>query len=243
MFQEHSQFSKHQHADRSKLLARTQAHEERVRKPDSAFGQPDKLESQMIIREQLLKANSRANADKVLSMVGRDPEWLVQLMVCFLGEEVRVAQRAAQVVGDFGRRNPDRLLPWLGDIVDAVERPIHQAVRRNGVRYFSELSAPLPPAIEKRLIRMCGQFVADREIDIAISAFSMTFIANKATQYPNAAKQLCEDLRKRLPDASSGFANRARKVLKQLGTQCPSLRRWQEAESNEGDPSDGVYLR
>ena len=172
----------------------------------------------MNVREQLLIANSRANADRVLAMVGDDPELLVQLMVCFLSDEVRVAQRAAQVVGDLGRRDPDLLLPWLGEIVDAIENPIHQAIRRNGVRFFSELAEPLPAAMEKRLIRMCGQFVADRNVDVAIGAFSMSFIADRANRYPAEAIQLCKDLRDRLPDASSGFANRANKVLKQLGT-------------------------
>ena len=172
----------------------------------------------MIVREQLLVANSRANADRVLAMVGDDPELLVQLMVCFLGHEVRVAQRAAQVVGDFGRRDPDLLLPWLSDIVDAIENPIHQAIRRNGVRFFSELAEPLPAELEKRLIRMCGQFVADRNVDVAIGAFSMSFIADRADRYPAEANQLCKDLRDRMPDASSGFANRANKVLKQLET-------------------------
>ncbi len=176
----------------------------------------DQIERQMIVREQLLVANSRANADRVLALVRDDPKLMVQLMVCFLSDEVRVAQRAAQVVGDVGRHDPDLLLPWLDDIVDAIENPIHQAIRRNGVRFFSELAKPLPAKLEKRLIRMCGQFVADRNVDIAIGAFSMTLIANRADRYPTEAKQLCKDLRERLPDASSGFANRGKKVLKQL---------------------------
>ncbi len=170
----------------------------------------------MIVREQLLVANSRANADKVLAMVGRDQELIVQLMVCFLGEDVRVAQRAAQVVGDLGRRDANLLMPWLREIVDAIENPIHQAVRRNGVRFFSELNGPLPTEAEERLIKMCGRFVADRNIDVAIGAFSMSFIAERADRYPEEAKQLCKDLRNRMLDASPGFANRANKVLKQL---------------------------
>ncbi len=69
----------------------------------------------MIVREQLLVANSRANTDRVLAIVGVDPELLAQLMVCFLGDEVRVAQRAAQVAGGFGRRSPEFLLnsKWI----------------------------------------------------------------------------------------------------------------------------------
>lgn len=128
---------------------------ETISSPARVINAEDEIEQQMIVREQLLVANSRANADRVLAMVRGDPELLVQLMVCFLGDEVRVAQRAAQVVGDFGRRDPDLLLPWLSDIVDAIENPIHQAIRRNGVRFFSELAEPLPVDMEKRLIRTC----------------------------------------------------------------------------------------
>lgn len=170
----------------------------------------------MIVREQLLVANSRANADTVLSMVANDPECLVQLMVCFLSNEVRVAQRAAQVVGDQGRRDPESLKPWLKDLVDAIEHPVHQAIRRNGVRVFSEWTMALPKQLEGRLIQLCGEFIADREIDTAIAAFSMTFIANRADRYSQEANQLRRTLEDRLPDASSGFVSRARKVLKQL---------------------------
>ncbi len=173
----------------------------------------------MIVRDQLLIANSRANADKVLAMVYNEQELIVQLMICFLGEETRVAQRAAQVVGDLGRRDASLLKPWLGDIVDAIENPIHQAVRRNGVRFFSEMIEALPCDLEKRLIKSCGSFVANRKIGVAIGAFSMSFIANRSERYPAAAKQLCLDLQERLPDASSGFVNRASKVLKQLGQE------------------------
>jgi hypothetical protein len=44
----------------------------------------------------------------------------------------------------------------------------------------------------------------------------MSFIADRADRYPAEANQLCKELRDRIPDASSGFANRANKVLNQL---------------------------
>ena len=66
----------------------------------------------MNIRQQLLQKNSRANADIVLNYVLGSPESVVELMVCFLSDEVTVAQRAAQVVGDLGRQNPESLEPW-----------------------------------------------------------------------------------------------------------------------------------
>ena len=171
----------------------------------------------MSIREQLLRQNSRANCDRVRAVVIGDQSRLIELMACFFSDEVIVAQRAAMVVGDVGRHEPDLLLPWLAELVDAIENPIHQAIRRNGVRFFSELDQPIPKPLEKRLVRMCLRFVADPTEKTAPAAFAMQFVADRAGEYPSDAKKLCKALKARTLEATPGFQNRARKILKRLG--------------------------
>ena len=170
----------------------------------------------MRIRKQLLVEHSRANADKIETMVLADDQLLPELMACFFSDETVVAQRAAQVVGDIGRKESDRLLPWLAEIVDAIENPVHEAIRRNGVRYFSELDEPLSPELESRLMRLCLAFVGDSDTKTAVGAFAMQFVADRAEQYPADAEVLCNQLRARMPSATAGFKNRAKKILKKL---------------------------
>ena len=122
----------------------------------------------MLIRQLLLAQRSRANVDKMAAMVVEDKDRLVELMACFLCDESKVAQRAAHVVGDIGRMEPDWLLEWADEIVDAIEDPIHQSLRRCGVRYFSELAEPIPQPLVVRLIDLCSKFVADEKTEVAI---------------------------------------------------------------------------
>lgn len=166
----------------------------------------------MSIRLQLLQTNSSDKANRFEEQILRNRELLPELMACFFSDEVIVAQRAAFVVGHIGRKEPELFVPRLAEIVDAVEKPVHQAIRRNGVRYFAELDGDLIPAIlEQRMVALCGE-----KVPTAIGAFSMQFVAERAELYPEAATKLCSDLRKRMPRASPGFQNRARKVLAKL---------------------------
>ena len=170
----------------------------------------------MSIRLQLLQMSSSDKANLIEEQVLRHRDLLPELMACFFSDEVTVAQRAAFVLGHFGRKEPELLLPWLAEIVDAIEHPVHQAIRRNGVRYFAELDAPIDAELEERMIKLCGKFVADANSPTAIGAFSMQFVADRAERYPAAARKLCADLRKRMPKASRGFQNRGAKVLAKL---------------------------
>ena len=91
----------------------------------------------MNIRQQLLHKNSRANADIILDYVAKKPNGLVEVMVCFLSDETKLAQRAAQVVGDWGRMHPESLQPWWAEMLRAAEKPVHNAICRNVSRYLS----------------------------------------------------------------------------------------------------------
>ncbi|MCA9193863.1 MAG: hypothetical protein KDB03_18960 [Planctomycetales bacterium] len=176
----------------------------------------------MSIREVLQIGNSRAVADRVVTMALADEERLVELMVCMFGNDVRLAQRAAHAVGLIGREEPLVLTPWFNDLVNAIEDPIHQSLRRCGVRYFSELKSGIPKALEKRLIHLCMKLLADRKSEIAISAFAMQFVADRVAQYPSVREELILCLQTGLFGGSTGYCNRARKVLRQIGADTTS---------------------
>lgn len=170
----------------------------------------------MNIRRQLLLIHSRSNADLIEAYVVRCAEALPELMACLLSDEVVVAQRAAMVVGNFGRRYPDQLKPWWSEIFKAIENPVHPAIARSGMRYFSELPMALPGSLESRLIGHCLKTVKDRSKQTATSTFAMQFIADRADRFGEAAAELNAVLIRQIPGASAGFQNRGKKVLQQL---------------------------
>lgn len=170
----------------------------------------------MRIRQELLQKYSRANLDRVVSMVVDDEELAVELMVCMFGEELKLAQRAAHAVGLLGREEPEKLIPWFEELVDAIENPIHQSLRRCGVRYFSELKTEIPLALETRLIGLCMKFLADPKTEVAIAVFAMQFVADRVDAYPASRGKLIKCLKSGIPSGTAGYCNRAQKVLKQL---------------------------
>ena len=173
----------------------------------------------MSIREELLVDHSRAVADHVAALALNDEERLVELMVCMFCDDVDVAQRAAHAVGILGRQDPSKLIPWFVEMANAMEYPIHQSLRRCGVRYYSEYRNRLPRRLEKRLIDLCLRFLADAQTETAIGVFAMQFVADRVATYPYVREKLIEHLQARLPVASTGYRNRAPKVLKQLGAE------------------------
>ena len=170
----------------------------------------------MNIRTQLLAVHSRANADTVQQYVEDHPESLPELMACLCSDELKVAQRASMVVGNFGRSNPVALQPWWEDLAEATEDPIHAAIPRAVIRYFSELELELPKPLEARLVDRCMNAVIDPKEKTATSAFAMKFVADRAGDYPEHAKRLNAALIRLIPSGTPGFQNRGRKMLKML---------------------------
>lgn len=171
----------------------------------------------MNIRRQLLQQNSRANADIVLNHVTDSPAAVVELMACFLSDEVTVAQRASQVVGDLGRQNPASLEPWWEEMLRAGQQPVHDAIRRNIARYFSELTLDLPRELERSLVQLLLAWSCDPQSPVAITVFSMQFVANRAQRFPDEADQIKAQIVSRLPTGSAGFQSRGKMILEQLG--------------------------
>jgi hypothetical protein len=169
------------------------------------------------IRQQLLKINSRANADLVENHVIQDRRKLVELVACFFSDETKVVQRASQVVGNLGRSRPSWLEPWWEELLAAGNRPVHVAVRRNVARYFSELDLTIPVELERKLAKSFADWIAEPNVPVAVAVFAMQFIADRADRYPSEAHLVIKTIRARIKTASPGFKNRATRILRQLG--------------------------
>lgn len=170
----------------------------------------------MNIRQQLLKKHSRENADLVEAHVVRTPGAIVELMVCFLGEEVKVAQRSSQVVGNLGRHHPEMLQPWWEDMMEAGVEPVHIAIRRNLARYFCELELPIPEKLESQIASAFTTWATDTDVPVAVAVFAMQFVADRHKTYPKLAKRIQQEIESRMDSGSPGFCNRGRKILKQM---------------------------
>ncbi|MEM6769758.1 MAG: hypothetical protein AAF597_04150 [Bacteroidota bacterium] len=169
--------------------------------------------------KELLVEHSRANADRILNHVLADKRRVAALMTVFLGQEYRVVQRAAMVVGDLGRARPSWLTAWHGRMIAAANAPQHDAVRRNVMRYFSELSIDqIGEEDEGYLVDLAFRLTADQEAAVAIRVFAMQIVANYVEKYPELTDELAGIIELTIAEGTTpGFRNRGGKILRKLG--------------------------
>ena len=101
----------------------------------------------MDIRTQLLKGNSRANAESVATYVGSDQGRFRILMQCMLDDDRRTGQLASHSVAIVCDTHPDLAVPYLGRLLGTLDAPVHEAVQRNSIRIMQRLQG------HKRLIQ------------------------------------------------------------------------------------------
>lgn len=172
----------------------------------------------MNIREQILAEHSRANADRVLHYVLEDKRRVKPLMKLFLGEEYRVVQRLAMVVGDLGRLQPTWLSPWHKAMIASGNAPLHDSVKRNVLRYFSEL--PLSSIEEEdqgEILDLAFRLFESPTEAVAIRVYGMQIVANFSAVFPELKDELRGLIEITIAEGTTpGFRSRGTKILRQL---------------------------
>ena len=110
------------------------------------------------------------------------------------------------------------LEPWWEEMIDAGDKPIHIAIRRNVARYFCELQLPTPAKLEKRIVESFTRWVTDPDVPVAVAVFAMQFVADRHQKFPRQANAIKKEIQTRMESnsATPGFCNRGEKILKQL---------------------------
>lgn len=94
----------------------------------------------MNIREEILKEHSRKQTNKIVKSIGNDSKKFKELMHLFFTDEYRVVQRSAWMVNNCAEAHPELIKPYLEKMIDYLQMPVHDAVRRNTVRIFNLLT-------------------------------------------------------------------------------------------------------
>ncbi|MDW7690816.1 hypothetical protein R9C00_21340 [Flammeovirgaceae bacterium SG7u.111] len=170
----------------------------------------------MNIKEALLEEHSKEQMLLIAKYIGENEERLAELMEVFLKGEPKVQQRSAWALyTTFEKYNLKKLiLPYLAEMINLLDKPVHDAVVRNTVHIMEVVD--IPTELHGEAVDQCFKLLMDNNSPIAIKAFSMTVIYNVSQHFPelkNELKLVIEDL---LPYASPGLRNRGGKILKKL---------------------------
>jgi len=150
----------------------------------------------------------------VLKYIGNDETRFADLMDLFLGDEYRVTQRAAWVVGHTADHNPQLFQPYLRPLIENLQNSVHDSIKRNTLRVLQDID--LPEDLLGLAADICFGFLNDPKEAVAVRVFSMTVCYNICVKEPELANELQLVIEEYLPHGTAGFKSRGKKILKLL---------------------------
>ena len=170
----------------------------------------------MDIRKQLLSDHSKSNTDEIVFFLLENPERLNELMEAFFSKDRLLQQRAAWVVGEMGRAEPAMIEPYHHKMIAHLKAPdLHDAVKRNTIRYLSE--STIEEELWGEAYDLAIRCLSSNHEKIAIKVFSMTLALNIVKKIPELKEELRYLIEEQMPYGSPGFKNRGTKTLTVLG--------------------------
>lgn len=169
----------------------------------------------MDIREVLTAAHSKEIRDAIIHYVGSNPKRMQELMDCYFSDDLRLNQRSSWPVSYIAHKSPELMDPYHQQMMDDLENPKHNAMVRNTVRIYQEIT--IPESIEGQLFEKCYGYVADPREATAIRSFSLTILEKLSSKFPDLKNEVIELVKEQAPHGTSGFKNRAKKMLLRMG--------------------------
>jgi hypothetical protein len=169
----------------------------------------------MNLREQILKAHTKANCDKIVKWVGDDQQRFDELFSLFLNDEYRVVQRSAWPVSYCVALHPQFIKKHFAKLVKNVKKPgIHDAIKRNTVRLLQYVE--IPAKYQGEIMDLCFRYISSPDEAVAIKAFSLTVLQHLSRQYPEIKNELKVIIEERWDLETAAFKSRAKKILKEI---------------------------
>ncbi len=168
----------------------------------------------MDLRAEILKENSKENAERIAAWIGDNPTRMQQFMHIFLHDEHRVVQLAAHVLGKIGDIYPQQIEDNIDNLVKRMnDERVHVAVKRNVVRVLQNIQ--IPERLHGDVMNICFDLLADVKETVAVRVFCMTVLDNLSKHYPEIKQELRVILQDQLEQGcTAGFRSRASKILR-----------------------------
>ncbi|MEP2024299.1 MAG: hypothetical protein ABJH98_07490 [Reichenbachiella sp.] len=168
----------------------------------------------MDIKKQLAKAHSKGNAQLIANYIGNDQDQFAKLMSLFFDNEYRVSQRAAHAASHCVDQNPSLIEPYIGKMIQNLDKNPEVAIKRNTVRLLQGKN--IPEEHRGLLVEKCFDYLVSNKETIAVRAFSMTILSNMAKIYPELKKELFIVIQDVIENGSPGLISRGKRTLIEL---------------------------
>jgi hypothetical protein len=137
----------------------------------------------MNIKERLNQEHSKACTQSIVDYIDGDKKKFKSLMDLFLGDDKRIAQRAAWVFGNVASDCPKLINEYFSKLIAQIKTPdIHDAIPRNITKVFQ--FAHIPEKHEAELLDVCFDFIKSETVSIAVRVYSISIANRICKKYP-----------------------------------------------------------
>jgi len=163
--------------------------------------------------------SERVVADLAVNVLETQPgSFKVLLDLCFL-EKYPLSMRAARATQLYCEKHPDKIYPFLDEVVEKTIRSNIKGVRHNFLKVFAEfidierISDPGP------LLNTCFEWLLDARLTPAVRIHSMGVIYKMGLKEPELLLELELSIEMMMEDAVPSFKSIAEKILKKISRQ------------------------
>ncbi len=171
-------------------------------------------EASLTLAKRLLTDHSKNGIERIAMEIGDDTDSFATLMDVFFSGPYRVTHFSAHVVSKCCDHYPHLILPYLGRMIDLLDKNVHDSLKRNIVRTMQFID--IPEEHWASTVDQCFRLMLGRKEAVAIRVFAMTVLANLSSRIPEIAGELLIAIEDQMPYESPAFTSRGTKILRKL---------------------------
>ena len=170
----------------------------------------------MDLTQQLQQKYSKEIFGTLVAEIGNNVEKFDQLIHIFFnsGTHVRLASHASWILSNCVKNHPSLLEPYMEQIIDFIESPIHETAKRNMIRAWQFIS--IEEKYQGRVLNICFDYLNKKETSIACRVYSLVLVANLTKHFPELKNELILIIEDQLPYQSPAFISTGKKILTKL---------------------------
>ncbi len=169
----------------------------------------------MNYKSQLAKENTKQNTLIIVNDINNSQKKFDEIITIFLHSEYKLVQRASNVIGIVGEKQPQLIKPYIQTFINYLNSNPIDAVKRNILRvlqFYKNL-----PFENAKLFNICLTYLTSNQEPIAVKAFAITICRRYCQQYPELTNEVIQTLNILLKENTSpGIQSRGKKELKIL---------------------------
>lgn len=165
----------------------------------------------------LTEIDSGGQSRVIANILETNPNEISSVLECMQCNNATVAWRAAWVIDNFARNNPDKVMPVFDVLTNILVTTPHHGVRRHITRILCDVD---PAMIEDgRVVDCCIRWLSDLKSPVAVKANAMSVLGNLCTIYPELSVELIPIIESGMQNGTPGFRSRGKKILQLLNKE------------------------